>query len=143
MNIEQFVKKIIKEEVVWYLSKDEGSACCPSIQSESLLVYPFWHRKREAVECAIQEWSGYTAKKIRLTEFLEVWCIPLFENDILLGIGFDKKMQGTEVHPLILLDQLIQEIQLQKKEPRIKLKLYDDLDQIKDEIRQYLSWEYI
>ncbi len=138
MDLEQFIKRIIKEDVVWYLSKEGGSACCSSIQNESFLVYPFWSRKRDATECALKEWSGYIPKKVKLTEFLEVWCIPLFENDILLGVGFNKSMQGTEVHPLVLLDKLIQEIRKQKKEKSFKLKLYNSLDQIKEEISPLL-----
>lgn len=124
-----FLQKIVKEGVIWYLHKEEGCAVSASQNSE-LNVYLFWDSKSAAQQCAINEWNEYQPKKIKLVEFLEVWCIPLYEQEVLMGTNWNTDLIGEEHHPLQLLKDLIHEIRLQNKEEKLQLLLFEDLCEI-------------
>ncbi|MCP4443210.1 MAG: DUF2750 domain-containing protein [Aureispira sp.] len=125
-NYAQFIKKVVKQNKVWYLNKDGGSAVSPSTNRD-LVVYPFWSDSFYAKVCANNEWEGYKPKAIPLTEFLEVWLIPLYQDRRLIGTNWNEELLGKEMNPAELLLALIKEINRKNVEHQLKLLMYDDL----------------
>jgi hypothetical protein len=124
---QSFLEKVVKNGVVWYLHQgEEGCAMCPSTATE-LPVYLFWDSKSTAQKNAINEWAEYVPQKVKLAAFLEVWCIPLYEQEVLMGTNFTTDLVGQENHPLELLKQLINQVRRQNKEEQLDLLLFDDL----------------
>lgn len=126
-NYAQFIKKVVKQNEVWYLHKDGGSAVSPSAKNVDLVVYPFWSDSFYAKVCANNEWAGYKPKAIALTEFLEVWLIPLYQDRRLIGTNWNEELLGKEMNPAQLLLELIKEINRKNVEHQLKLLMYDDL----------------
>ncbi len=125
-NYQVFIQKAVENEVVWYLATEKGCAMCQSNDSE-LGVYLFWGAKSAALKSAKHEWQDYEPKKIKLAEFMEVWCIPLYEQEVLIGANWTEELLGVEINPLDLLKDLIAEIRRQNQEEKLNLLLFDDL----------------
>ncbi len=126
-NHQQFLEKVVRNEVIWYLhTGEEGCASCPSAVVD-LDVYLFWDSKSAAQQAATAEWADYEPRKIKLAAFLEVWCFPLYEQEVLMGTNFNTELIGQENHPLQLLKDLIAQIRRQNTEEDLDLLLFDDL----------------
>jgi len=131
-----FVQSVVENQAVWYLQKADGCARSLSVNQEHD-VYLFWASKHAAEKCAQDEWHDYTPTKVILSEFMEVWCIPLYEQEVLMGPQWTTDLLGKEIHPLLLLRELIQEVRLKDKEEQLSLLLFDDLcdiEQVVDEV---------
>lgn len=74
-----FVRKVADFEVVWGLS-DKGWA---TAEAEGVVAVPFWPEEEFAALCAVDEWSGFSAKPIPLGDFLSKW---------LLGMQADRRV---------------------------------------------------
>jgi len=88
MNDEQrfndFILAIKEAHKVWLLQASDGLfAMLEDEQGKTFL--PVWSSEQACREAAIDDWSGYDAAAMSLTEIL-VWCDELQTDEILLGV---------------------------------------------------------
>jgi len=72
-----------------------------------------------------------------LSEFIENWCIGLYNDGQMIGTNFDQNMFGFEVDPLDLIIDLSKELKNQEKE--IKFEKYHHFTDLTDEIEKIIN----
>ncbi len=92
-----FIEKTVASKLVWGLQSKNGWANSYSNDNEDVDVIPFWEDRFYAKSAAVDDWKGYNATSIPLSDFLENWCVGMKEEKILAGINWDPKMNGEEV----------------------------------------------
>lgn len=133
---ERFIKKVCDYEIVWGFESDEGFATSSSNEimddeGEPIGIICFWSEKALAKSCAKGEWFGYIPTEISLSDFIENWCIGIFNDKLLVGTNFDQNMFGFEADPLDLIVKLAKELENQGK--KLRLGKYNKIsDLIKD-----------
>ncbi len=106
----QFVTECVATQQIWGLKSELGWTVAVSNQFENAQVYVFWSSKQAAERCAKEEWEDYKPATISLSEFLEDWCVGIFEENSLIGVQWDYDLCGEETESMELAQQLIQEI---------------------------------
>ncbi len=108
-----FITQVIENKVVYHLKKNKEQAVCSSNvffieeTDESLPVFPFWSDKTMAEKCRKEEWLSYQVTEIPIVEFMEFWCLGMFEDGVVAGINFDENLYGNEEIPTKLLQDLL------------------------------------
>jgi hypothetical protein len=107
-----FVKTVSASQQVYALQSSQGYATSRANEyedeeGESLELICFWSDKALAAACAVNAWKSYKPVAIKLAEFMESWCVGMYQEDIVAGIDFDAGLKGHEVEPLALVNQLI------------------------------------
>lgn len=114
-----FVKKVVETEIIYTLEDNQSVAVCPSnkyeLDEEPVAVLVYWSEKAKALACQRDEWAEFVPKAIPLTEFMELWCLGMYDDEVVTGIEFDAQLFGYEELPLQLLKDLIHEVKEQKK----------------------------
>ena len=108
-NIERFLSDAIATGCVWALESDEGFAVCPSVSNEDIDVMPLWSQPEYAAEHCHDEWQSYKAVPIALDELLEDWLPGMHSDVVLVGPNWNADMEGAEVEPLDLLEEIDRE----------------------------------
>lgn len=108
-NIDRFIVEAIETGCVWGLEGPEGWAVCPSEQSE-VDVMPFWSQPEFAQCHCVEDWEIYKPVPVALDEFLDDWLPGLHEDVILVGINWNAEMEGDEMEPLDLLEEIEEEL---------------------------------
>jgi hypothetical protein len=132
---ERFIKKVCETEIVYGLKNTEGFATSESNDFEdengaSLELICFWSEKSLAQFCVKEEWSEYIPNEISLENFIENWCIGMFNDGLIIGINFDQNLFGFEIEPLELIKALLVELHKQGKELSLrKFKSVEELEQ--------------
>ncbi|MDZ5472904.1 DUF2750 domain-containing protein [Bacillus sp. 31A1R] len=103
---ENFVKRVLKSNLVWGLESDEGWCICESNEFEDTEVMIFWSDEAYAKQCAIEEWSHYRPSSIPLEAFMNAWLNGMEEDGLLVGVNWNAKLIGLELEPLELLKEL-------------------------------------
>ena len=134
---ERFIKEVCESEVVWVLGNKTGYSTSSSNEYEDadgnlLSVICVWSDRSMAMACAKEDWSEYEPTEIPLGEFIENWCVGMYENSMLAGTNFDENMCGVESNPLDLVVELAKE--LKKNRKTVSLKLYKGMDDLLREI---------
>lgn len=136
---ERFIKEVCESEVVWILGNKTGYSTSGSNEYEDadgnlLSVICVWSDKSMAISCAKEDWTEYQPTEISLSEFIENWCVGMFENSMLVGTNFDENMCGLESNPLDLIVELVSELKRTRK--NIPLQLYKGLDDLLCQVEQ-------
>ena len=79
------------------------------MQSENSVVMPFWSVESEAKRACTDDWSDYQPNPIRIDDFIDAWLHGLEEDNTLVGINWDETLEGVEIEPVILIDDLLDE----------------------------------
>ncbi len=108
--IAQFITKVVSTQQIWGLKSEEGWAVAMSNLYDKAEVYVFWQTQDAAQQCSKEEWKDYKPEKISLAEFLEDWCVGIFEENSLIGVQWDYNLCGGEIEPMELAQQIIGEI---------------------------------
>lgn len=103
---ENFIAIAIDTGCVWGLEGDDGWALCPSESNSDLDVMPLWSEPEGAKVHCKDEWSHYKPVPISLEELLDEWLPGMHEDVLLVGIDWDEDMEGEEVEPLDLLEDI-------------------------------------
>ncbi|RXJ71854.1 hypothetical protein CS022_14905 [Veronia nyctiphanis] len=98
-NLLLFVEETQKSRVVWSLENEEGWLACDSTEFENSEVMPFWSSKEDAAFHNVEEWADFEVKEIPLDVFIEDWLITLDEDGVLVGINWNKNLEGKELEP--------------------------------------------
>ena len=105
-NYELFVEEAIETGCVWGLEGPEGRALCPSVQTEDVDVLPLWPQPEYAQAHCIEDWSVYKPVPIALEELLDDWLPGMHEDLLLVGTNWNKALEGLELEPLDLLEDI-------------------------------------
>ncbi|HEX2960090.1 MAG TPA: DUF2750 domain-containing protein [Chitinispirillaceae bacterium] len=135
---QQFIQQVCKSGNVWGLENEEGFAMASSAEFENsdgnaAEVLCFWSDINLAKACANDEWKAYSTTKIELGDFMENWCIGMFEDELLAGTDFDAALSGYELDPLDLILDLCEE--LKKSNHAIRFENYADIDEFIEEVK--------
>lgn len=137
-----FIKTVSASQQVYALQSSQGYATSRTNEyedeeGESLELICFWSDKALAAACAVNAWKGYKPVAIPLAEFMESWCVGMYEEDIIAGIDFDAALTGYEAEPLVLVNQLIDELTAVKSP--IKFVNYTSLDDFANCLKEALA----
>lgn len=139
---EEFIKKICKTEKVYGLENQVGFATLDSANYEdengkSMPVMCFWSDRNGARACAKDKWKSYEPSEIQLAEFIEEWCVGMYNEGLLAGTDFDENKLGNEIDALELLLEITTELQSQNKE--LQFKKFENLSDLEEQIREILE----
>ncbi|MCX2783016.1 DUF2750 domain-containing protein [Microbulbifer thermotolerans] len=109
-NCARFLPEAAAQGCVWALEGNEGFALCESVKYPQTEVMPFWSQ-REFAEIHVEgDWAEYQVVPIDLEEFMDDWLTGMHEDVLLVGINWNRELEGIEMEPLDLLEQLEQEL---------------------------------
>ena len=129
-----FIEKIVASKLVWGLQNKNGWANSYSNDSEEIDVIPFWEDRFYAKSSAVDDWKGYAAVSIPLSDFLENWCMGMIEENMLAGINWDAKMVGNEVDASKLAIDILD--RLKAIDSAIEFMEYDSIDELVSKIKE-------
>ena len=128
-----FIERVVASKLVWGLQDKKGWANSYSNDSEDVDVIPFWEDRFYAKSSAVDDWKGYTASSIPLSDFLENWCVGMIEENILAGINWDAKMIGNEVNASKLAIDILD--RLKAIDSAIEFMEYGSIDELTAKIK--------
>ncbi|WP_370981042.1 DUF2750 domain-containing protein [Agaribacterium sp. ZY112] len=108
-NYDQFIAEAIDLGCVWALEGEEGFALCPSVENEEIDVMPLWSQPEYAQAHCKEEWSVYKPVPIALEELLDEWLPGMHSDVVFVGVNWDENMEGVELEPLDLLEEIDRE----------------------------------
>ncbi|MBN8430443.1 DUF2750 domain-containing protein [Microbulbifer salipaludis] len=109
-NCARFLPEAVEQGCVWALEGEEGFALCESERRADTDVMPFWSQREFAEAHIADDWSEYQVVPVDLEEFMDDWLEGMHEDVLLVGINWNADMEGEEIEPLDLLEQLEQEL---------------------------------
>lgn len=134
----RFIKTVCKSEIVYALKNTKGFATSSSMNHENNKGEPigiicFWAEKALAKSCIKDHWFTYKVVEISLTEFMEVWCVGMQNDGLIIGTEFDRNMFGHEAKPLELIIDLTAELKSVRKE--LNFKKFSEVNEIENRIK--------
>ena len=108
-NHDRFVREVRANRLVWGLQSDQGWAVCESIEYEDTDVYVFWSTADQALIHCTDDWSGYRPASLELDLFIDTWLAGMSEDGVLVGTNWDAELEGLEVEPSDLAEELLLE----------------------------------
>lgn len=110
-NCARFLPEAAEQGCVWALQGEEGFALCESEKRPQTEVMPFWSQREFAQAHCEGDWADYQAVAIDLEEFMDDWLTGMHEDVLLVGLNWNDELDGVELEPIDLLEQLEQELQ--------------------------------
>ncbi|WP_237057113.1 DUF2750 domain-containing protein [Microbulbifer sediminum] len=110
-NCARFLPEAAAQGCVWALEGEEGFALCASEKYPETDVMPFWSQREFAEGHISGDWAGYRVVAIDLEEFMDDWLTGMHDDVLLVGINWNSELEGIELEPLDLLEQLEHELQ--------------------------------
>ncbi len=122
MRYTEFVRTLVQTRLVYTLQDSESFfAECPSEAyddefGEPVPVYCVWDNAADAQACCKEEWADYRLEEWPLEDFMTEVLIESDQVAALMGVAFDENLFGTEIEPIELLADLLDEIRHQNAE---------------------------
>jgi len=91
-RFEHFIKIIANWQEVWGLYQDGWALAAAD---DGTTVFPLWPSKEYAQVCAANEWTGYEARSISLSDFTELLLPKLKLDGVLPGVFFTPTSKGV------------------------------------------------
>jgi Protein of unknown function (DUF2750) len=138
----RFVKKVCETKIVYGLKDNEGFATSSSNEFDDEEGNPvqlicFWAESALANSCRKSDWESYELVELSLEEFIEDWCVGLYNDGLLAGTSFDQNMFGYEAEPLELILELIEE--LKSKQIGLQLRKYADVEELEEQVKEIVN----
>ncbi len=105
-NYALFIEDAFSTGCVWGLENSEGFALCASNSNDDIDVMPFWSQPEYAQAHCVEDWADYKPVAIALEELLDDWLPGMHEDVTLVGINWNAELEGLEIEPLDLLEDL-------------------------------------
>ena len=131
-NYRKFIQQAADTEQVWGLSEGDIWATSSSNEFEDTEIILFWSDAEGAKACAGDEWANYQPEALPVSEFLENWCVGMYDDELLVGANWTPALQGREVDPLVIALDVVQELKSRGKE--VKLERYDSLSEFEEQV---------
>jgi len=106
---ERFIEEVIESELVWNLQSENGFAICESDEFDDKQVMPFWSKEKDAKIACSEDWADYQPNPIRFDDFIDAWLHGMHEDEIYVGINWSETLEGVEIEPVILIEDLLGE----------------------------------
>lgn len=132
-----FITRIVENNAVWGLTKDETWATSTSAEFEDTEVILFWSDQSKATACTDDEWANYVPESITLVEFLENWCVGMYGDALLLGADWDAELSGKEIDPLVVALDVVKELKAKGKE--LEFTQYDSQSEFEEQVIEALE----
>ena len=139
VKYQQFIEQVVATGSVWGLSQGEAWATSSSAEYEDADVILFWSDEASAAACATDDWEEYNPEAVSIEEFLENWCVGMYDDHLLAGPNWSEDLLGDEVEPLELALHVVQELK-QKNKP-IHLTQYDNEKDFENQLLEALATE--
>jgi hypothetical protein len=104
---EYLIKKVADQQEIWSLWQDGWALACDDTGHE---LVPVWPHSKYAELCATGQWTGYVAKKIDLTAWLERWISGIEKDKRLVAVFPTLSDKGMAVEPRRLESDLREEL---------------------------------
>lgn len=139
--MDKFIDEIIKKEKVFFIELKNELAVSQSllfqINEEPVPVVCFWCTKQQALECCIDVWEDYKIQEICLSTFIEDYLVNIYNESLIVGIDFNKKMEGIEADPLDVILNLITKIKQYKIE--LEFEYFKNLTDLENQLLKLRS----
>lgn len=137
-----FIKKVSESQIVYALKGDKGYAVSYSNDMEHedgspVQVVCFWSVEALAKSCIENEWEEYIVDSIPLNDFLENWCLGMNSDGIMTGTDFNNNLFGSEVEPIELILDIIEE--LKRIEKPLEFVKFENIEDLETQIRDVLN----
>jgi hypothetical protein len=100
-DADRFVRRVVKSEIVWYLSSDVGVAYCESNDDESgdepAAVLLFFSDEAYARRAQTRQFSDHEVTSMSLFDFLYRWLPGMTGDGVLAGPNWSGDLIGLEV----------------------------------------------
>ncbi len=141
---QDFIYSIIKSKKVYALKNEEGYALSLSNffvndDDELIEMFCFWSDKEKAANHIKDEWIDYKVDEIKLSVFLEDWCIAMSDQNYVAGLDLAIDMSGDEVDSLELLIEICKVLVREKIE--LEFVKFKGINQIMHEAKQAIKYE--
>jgi hypothetical protein len=134
---QKFVERVCTLETVWGLQNEDGWAISDSNDFEDTELMPFWSDRAYAAACAKSEWAAYAPVAIPLAEFLENWCVGIYNDEGLIVTNMDANMFGKEIEPLELALEILAEAA--KISKNLSFTKYKSVEELREQIQTILE----
>ena len=118
-NHARFVKRSVKNEVVWLLESPDGIANSTSHDEQETEILMFWSDKAYAVRVKNGSYSeyyaDYTPRDIQLFDFLYRWLPGMSGDNVLAGTNWNQGLVGTEIDPFELREEIEKAMQPEQR----------------------------
>lgn len=139
---QRFITEVVKSNEVWTLKNEQGHVSSSSNHysdedEEPLLVQVFWSTSKEAGVCSRHVWQkeNFELESIPLSEFIEFWCVGMHNDYVIVGTNFDHQLFGYEEEPLILAQDLLNE--LKSNDINLSFENYTSTDELLNAIKEH------
>ena len=105
-SYQQFIDEVRTSGQLWGLQFGEEWVVCDSNEYAETDVLPLWSSEAAAKAHCIDEWDDYSPVAIDLESFFEEWVNDLSEDEVLIGINWDQELDGVEIEPMELAQEL-------------------------------------
>lgn len=109
INYQRFIDQANELEIVWNLQSTDGFAICESSEFDDSQVIPFWSLEKDAKTACIDDWKEYKPNPVRLDDFIDAWLHGMDEDEVYVGINWNAELEGVEIEPVTLIDDLLDE----------------------------------
>jgi len=96
-NFQRFVKRIIENETVYYLSNDNGVAESVSNDDEETNVLMFWSDRAYAARANDIFEEDFNETEMELFDFLYRWLPGMSGDNVLAGPNWNGELVGREI----------------------------------------------
>jgi len=139
---QKFVEEASEYRVVWALENEVGYASSSSNHFEDKEGTPiklvcFWSNRKLAKVCAKNDWEDYKPAQLSLEEFMENWCVGMYNDGIIVGTNFDWNMFGFEIEPLELILELTEKLKAKKKD--LNFNKFDGIEDIEQQAKEIID----
>ena len=138
----RFIQTICESGIVYGLKSNEGFATSSSVHYEDdegnpIKIICFWAEKALAKSCIKDNWSKYNISEIQILDFIEIWCIGMEDDGLIVGTQFDQNMFGFEAEPLELILDLITELKSTGKE--LNFKKFNGISDLENHVKAIIQ----
>jgi hypothetical protein len=113
-DVQRFAKRVAENEVVWYLTSEEGPAVCESNDEdddgEPLTVMLFFSDEAYARRCQRMHFEDCEVQNIALFDFLFRWLPGMSGDGVLGGPNWNQDLIGLELDPFDLRERVEAEL---------------------------------
>ena len=105
-NLQRFVKRIIENETIFYLSNEDGVANSVSNDDEETVILMFWSDRAYAARANHSFEESYNETEMELFNFLYQWLPGMSGDGVLAGPNWSGELIGREIDPFELREMI-------------------------------------
>ena len=105
-NHDRFVRRIIDNEIVWYLSNPNGVANSISNEDEETNILLFWSDRAYTTRAKKETFPDFEEASMDLFDFLFRWLPGMSGDGVLAGTNWTQDLIGVEKDPFELREEI-------------------------------------